>query len=67
MHYRTALDTVHFSITCDFDNVDTILSKIKNSLFFTPVPEKSKNPYYFYGWQVPELGFNCFLNQNQEF
>lgn len=62
MYYRIAIDTFHFSIKCDFSSVDSIIQKIKNYLFFQVVPTKSKNPYYYFGWQYPEVGFNCFFD-----
>lgn len=61
MHYRIALDTLHVGLDCGFSGVDDVLSKIKKYLFFSPVPIKSKNPYYCYGWQYPEIGFNVFF------
>lgn len=62
MHYRVALDTFHVGLNCGFDGVDNVLKKIKKNLFFSPVPTKSKNPYYCYGWQVPDIGFNVFFD-----
>lgn len=62
MKYRVAIDTFHFGINCDFSDVEIILSKIKKNLFFVPVATKSRNPYYCYGWQYPDIGFNVFFD-----
>lgn len=62
MQYRLACDTFHCGLKCEFDDVSDVLSKIKKNLFFPVEPVKSKNPYYYYGWSVPELGFNVFFD-----
>lgn len=62
MRYRVSLDTFHTGIKCDFADVEDVLLKIKKNLFFIPEARKSKNPYYLYGWQYPDIGFNVYFD-----